>query len=460
MDPLIEFRGVSYRYPDARTEALPKTNLKINHGEFILVDGPSGAGKTTLLKCISGLVPHYTGGVFSGRVTVDGLDTLKNPVEQIALSVGIMFQDPENQIACTKVENEIAFGLENARLPRSETGLRIRESAKAVGVDHLLERKTSELSSGEKQKVILSAILAMKPKVLLLDEPFSQLDPQNVKKLTTMLFRLNRNEGTTILLVDHNFRENRKVDRIMRLGPPKPANQRISVGPRCRTPTVKPIIKVSGLSCSYGRRRVLHKISLEVREGEFVSVAGPNGAGKTTLLKHLNGLLKPGEGTVLVCGTNTKNACTEELASKVGLLSQNPNDYLFCDTVEDELRFTLRNLNVAGDVGKTLLDTGLQNLRRSYPRDLSGGERQRVALASILVAQPKILVLDEPTRGIDSGSKKNLLRALERIRSRGGTIVLATHDLELASTSDRIIEIDGGRIVREISPKKPAGGSR
>lgn len=449
MAPLIEFKDVSYRYPDSDRFVISKFNLKVSEREFVLIRGPSGSGKTTLLKCVSGLVPNYTGGVFKGSVCVNGLDTLKNPVEEIALTVGIVFQDPENQITCTKVENEIAFGLENMRMSKKKIGDKIREIAGEVGVGHLLERKVNELSSGEKQKVVLASILAMGPKVLLLDEPSSQLDPESAEKLNSVLFKLKQEKNLTIMLVEHNLTELKKVDRILNLGSSE-TQPVVEYHPnKHRKKAGSVVVKVSHLDYCYQHQKVLNNINLEVNEGEVVSIIGPNGAGKTTLVKHFNGLLKPKTGEVFVNNTNTKNLSVEELASTIGFLSQNPNDYLFCDTVTDELNFTLKNLGIIGNVDETLRDFGLYGYRDRYPRDLSGGERQRVALASILVAQPKIVVLDEPTRGIDMKSKKKLLEILTNMRSLGRTIILATHDMELASNSDRVIVMDKGKIVTD-----------
>jgi energy-coupling factor transporter ATP-binding protein EcfA2 len=448
----LELRNVSYQYPDSHINALSHFNLAVNQGEFIIVRGDSGSGKTTLLKCACGLVPQYTGGVFSGSVLVNGLDTLKHPVEEIASDVGMVFQDPENQLACMDVENEIAFGLENKRLSRAEIGKRILNAASDVGVTHLLNRKTNELSSGEKQKVILAAILAMKPGVLLLDEPFSQLDRESVEHLTNLLFKINARDKTTIIMVEHTFTAFEKVDRVVYIGR-KPSSHSTSK-PALSTVAGDVVIRVSNLSYSYTGNSVLHGLNLVIRRGEFIAVAGPNGSGKTTLLKHFNGLLLPRRGDVFINAVNTKKTTVEELASKVGFLSQNPGDYLFSDTVEDELQATLRNLGKKGDVVETLRKFGLYELRHQYPRDLSGGERQRVALASILVAKPEILVLDEPTRGSDASSKSNLIEALSRLQSSGTTIIISTHDPELASQANSRVTLMEGRIASDTHPHK------
>jgi energy-coupling factor transport system ATP-binding protein len=450
MKPAIEFKDVSYKYPDSRKNAISNFNLKVNEGDFILIRGSSGSGKTTLLKCINGLIPHYSGGFFQGRIFVNGLDTLKNSIEEISQNVGFIFQDPENQIVCSTVEGEIAFGLENKRTPRDQIGRKMIEIARELGIQPLLKRKISELSSGEKQKIILASVLALEPEILLLDEPSSQLHPESAEKLNAILFKLNQEKGITVILVDHNFNlasKLKKVGRVINLD--KQDSACIHAKPKSGNNIGKVVVRMSNLHYSYAGKKALDSVNLNVHEGEFVSIIGPNGAGKTTLLKHINGLLKPAIGNVLVCGLNTREKLVEELASTVGFLSQNPNDYLFCDTVEEEVEFTLKNLGLEGDVDGMLASLNLSEYKHSYPRDLSGGERQRVALASVLIANPKIIVLDEPTRGIDLQSKKNLVEILQELKSEGKTIVIATHDMELASFSDRVISVKEGRITKD-----------
>ena len=452
MASLVEFKDVTYYYPEAEKPALSSLNLTINEGEFVLIKGSSGCGKSTLLRCINGLVPHYSGGTFQGKVVVNGFNPLDYPVEEMSKHVGLLFQDPENQISCTRVVNEIAFGLENVNLLSEKIGERISEIASQLGIRHLLERKTNEISSGEKQKIVLASLLAMEPKILLLDEPSSQLDPESTVKLNKILFDLNEQNKTTIVLVEHDFTETHKVDKIIDLGKAElPVNEKSRKQPGKRSDV---ILKASHIDFSYGKKKVLGDITLQVNSGEFVSIIGANGSGKTTLLKHFNGLLKPERGSILIDNQETRNIHVEELARTVGFLSQNPNDYLFCDTVADELNFTLRNLDIDGDVDSTLEKFDLIEHKNSYPRDLSGGERQRVALASILIAKPKIVVLDEPTRGIDSSSKKKLLEIFNWMKLNGKTIVVATHNMDLASHSDRVILLDKGKIIKDDVPER------
>jgi len=445
MQSQIKLEDVSYKYPNSRKNTLKDFNLNVKEGEFILIKGPSGSGKTTLLKCISGLIPHYSGGTIKGSITVEGLNPRKKSVEEISQKVGSLFQDPENQIIATTVESEIAFGLENQRKTPEEITSKINQITKKLSIEHLLTRKTSELSSGEKQKTVLASILAMNPPIILLDEPCSQLDPKSSQNLIKILKKLNKENNTTILLVEHDF-PNEKAEKTINLGEEETKPQYETK--KTIEPETQPIIKITNLNFQYNGRRILKNISLEVKQGEFISIIGPNGCGKTTLLKHLNGLLKQTGGEIQVDSINVSKTLVEDMAHRIGFLSQNPNDYLFCDTVEEEIKFSLKNLGLTGDVDSTLKEFNLSEHKQNYPRDLSGGERQRVALASILIAQPKIIVLDEPTRGVDTKSKNNLLEILQRLRSQGKTILLATHDMNLASHSDRTITLNKGRIIQ------------
>ncbi|MDD5111163.1 MAG: ABC transporter ATP-binding protein [Candidatus Altiarchaeota archaeon] len=445
MKPIIEFKGVSYRHPDARENALYRMNSSIPEGSFVLVQGPSGSGKTTFLKCINGLIPHYGGGVYGGNVTVNGRDTLKSNVEDISSDVGTVFQDPENQIVCTGVESEIAFGLENMRLSQKEIEERIKWIANELSISNLLGRKTSMLSAGEKQKIVTAAVIAMKPKILLLDEPCSQLDQESVRRLNELLLKLNKKDRTTIVLVEHNYKMPENAGMAINMGGAPAQNAKIPPKNRAGK-TGRAVVRISNLSYSISGKKILDGINLSVHEGEHISITGPNGSGKTTLLKHLNGLLKPGAGDVTVYGMNTRETDVERLAATVGLLSQNPDDCLFCESVEGELSFTLANLGKKGGIDGTLRDFSLSEYKGRYPRDLSGGERQRVALASIMVASPKIIALDEPTRGIDPESRSRLLTVLDRLKQQGSTIIIATHDADLAERADRTIRLSEGRI--------------
>jgi energy-coupling factor transporter ATP-binding protein EcfA2 len=447
---IVEIKDVSYRYPQREEYALRGLNLTIGSGEFILVTGSSGSGKSTLCRLLNGLVPRYYGGALSGSVFVDGLNTDDHTVGELSTHVGLVFQDPENQMLMSTVEDEIAFGLENQMMGGREIGERIDWVADKLGIKHLLGRPTSELSGGEKQKVVLASVLALKPKVIVLDEPTSQLDPDSRSELFRLLTGLNR-EGAAILVVEHNIDEIlSRVDWVFDLDSMqkvKPKRKHARPRRRRARPTGDVVLRVDGLCGGYGGGQVLADMDLEVRGGECLAVTGRNGSGKTTLVKHFNGLLKPTSGSVFAYGMDTRETPTEVLAKRIAYLTQNPSDMLFCDTVEDELKLTLSHLGVEGDIEGILDRFGLTAYRSSYPRDLSVGEKQRTALAAVLVSNPDLVVLDEPTRGIDERSRETLVAIIRQLLVEGKTVVVVTQDTRLVSQlASREVKLEGGRV--------------
>ena len=566
---MIEIKDLTFFYGDDQEAALKNINLTVGNGEFILIAGPSGGGKSSLARCLNGLIPHFYGGRLKGRVEVEGLETTRHAPKELATMVGMVFQDPENQLVTEDVEREIAFGLENLALPRREIAKRIEEALDTVGIAGLRHRPLHELSGGEKQKVAIASVLALKPRVLVLDEPTSELDPQGAEGVLSIVQRLNDELGLTVILVEHRLeRVIHLVDRLIVLnageviadGRPQEALEahyeellRIGVGvPPLVTLTQKlkergvpierisltvkegravlesafregivhphplpdplpsreregkhperegkcfslkmmgkgevppplagggegegekenhdplpekragrseegaePAIEVENLWYAYqSAQPVLKGISLRISRGEFIAVMGRNASGKTTLVKHFNGLLKPLRGKVAVCGQDTRNATVAEIARHVGYVFQNPNDHLFADTVAEEIAFTLKNLGFK-DIGlrveETLARFNLTRYKDQYPRFLSGGEKQRVALASVLAARPQVLVLDEPTRGMDQGLKNDLMQFLNNYRNSGNTVILVTHDVETAAAhAERVILLSEGNIV-------------
>ncbi len=521
---MIRFEGFSFWYGEADKPALKDINLRIDEGEFILVSGPSGGGKSSLCRCLNGLIPHFYGGRVKGRVEVQGLEVMKYSTGEMATRVGLVFQDPENQLVTMDVEREIAFGMENLAFPRELILRRLEESLDLVGISALRDRPLHELSGGEKQKVALASVLALHPDILVLDEPTSELDPQSAEEILTIVGRLNDELGMTVILIEHRLdRVIQWVDRLIILaqgevvadGAPRlvlgggkiaefglglPPIIRLAQGLRnkglgaeetplsvkegrmmlgsvfqrdCRPlPRAKVgeggrvLVEVEKLWHTYSNgTTALKGISLKLCEGDFVAVMGRNGSGKTTLVKHFNGLLKPARGSVSVEGIDTKEATIAELAQRVGLVFQNPNDHLFADTVEEEIGCTLKNLHfgeveIASRVNELLEGFNLQEYRGQYPRSLSGGEKQRVALASVLVARPRILILDEPTRGMEYWLKSELMNFLSQYRIRGNAVVLVTHDVEtVAEHADRVILLGGGRVIAEGSKREVLSGA-
>lgn len=509
---LFKIENLTYFYPDSRFPVLRNINLCLEQGEFLLAVGESGSGKSTLARVLAGLVPYYYGGKICGRILWRGRP-LQEDRRCMDGRVGIVFQDPEKQLVMTSVEAEIAFGLENLGLPQQEMFRRVAEVMSFLNLSPLKEGLTANLSGGQKQKVALASVLAMKPEVLILDEPTSQLDPAAADEFLYLVERLNREMGYTVVLIEQRLdRCFHLADRVVFMNrgeilhtgaaaesarwqarnslPFLPPVTRffISLGSAVTPLTVKDgrrelethlataapaagVVErqVAEPGCASGRsgaarrgeggpaalevadvwftyengREALKGASLTVAGGDFLVVLGENAAGKSTLLKLVSGLLKPGRGRVTVLGKDTRRSAPAMMARKVGYLSQNPNDYLFEDTVEDELRFTLHNLGLAdeGIVDDILARLGLTEVRRSNPRDLSGGERQRVALASVLAAGPELLLLDEPTRGLDYILKKELGRLLQDMGDRGLTTILVTHDVEFAAEYARSVAV-------------------
>lgn len=516
---LLEIQNIKYYYPGSTKSSLNSIDLKIREGEFLLVVGGSGSGKSSLARVIAGLIPEFYGGRLDGKLFFQE-EKLKGDDRQILNShVGIVFQDPEKQLVMTSVEAEIAFGLENLGLNQQEMFRRVAEVMSFLNLTSLRDKFTANLSGGEKQKVALASVVAMQPRILVLDEPTSQLDPVAAGEFLDLVEFLNKELGYTVVLIEQRLeRCFHLVDRIVVMeqgeiicdGTPgdaarwQLAHQLPFIPPVAKLfasvnssvvpltvrdgrrelhkylPTVSlqeiperkvkltpvneehTVLAANNIWYSYpGGREVVRGQSLCVKEGEFVVILGANGSGKTTLLKLLTGILKPDRGSVQLLGQDTRNLSLTELGRKVGYLSQNPNDYLFQDTVEDELMFTLNNFQLPdnGICEEILKKLNLYDLRQANPRDLSSGERQRVALASILVAGPRLLLLDEPTRGIDYRLKAELGGFLQGITASGGTVVMVTHDVEFAAeNADRIVMIFDGMVACD-GPREVMGES-
>ncbi len=490
---MIEISGLTFTYPHASRPILSDLSLSIADGEAVLVVGPSGGGKSTFLRCLNGLVPHFHGGQFAGRVVVDGLDTLSRQPRDLARSVGMVFQDPESQFVADVVEDELAFGMENLGVPRLTMRKRVEEALDVLGISHLRRRRLDTLSGGELQRVAIGAVLTMQPKTLVLDEPTSQLDPQAAEEVLTTVQRLNSDLGLTVVIAEHRLeRVVQYVDRVLYLPgdgslasyPVREAMARLPLAPPVarlgRALGWQPLplsvregkrfvgergrdgvfpeepavavdgsrVRVEGLCASYGSRDALADVSLEVEAGEIVALMGRNGAGKTTLLRSLVGLMAPRKGSLRVLDRETGKSSTEELCRAVAFVPQDPASVLFRDSVEAEVADTLRGTGRPGTVDEAMTEWRLESLRRAHPRDLSAGERQRAALAAMLAGQPQVILLDEPTRGMDYETKELLIANLRRRCREGCAVLLASHDVELvAGCAQRVVLLAEGRVV-------------
>ena len=438
---LASVHRLSFSYP-GRGAALRDVSLQLERGEVVAVLGPSGSGKSTLVRALAGLVPHFHGGRFEGRVEVCGEDTRRTRPAELAGRVATVFQDPEDQVVFGRVYDEVGFGLENVGAPPAEIAPRARAALAALGAEHLLERRIAELSAGELQRVCLAAALALEPELLLLDEPTSQLDPEAAEALV----RLAGGLGIAVVMSEQRpagplevcdrvlFLEEGRIvldaerDEAVRwLARNRPAYVDRHPEPRA-SPAPGPVVcRLEDVSYAYrGGPPVLDDAGLELRRGEVVALTGPNGSGKTTLAKVASGLLQPGGGTV-------------ERVGRAAYLSQDPGRYLVRDRVDDEVA-----LGVDGDIARAsaaLAAVGLADFEARHPRDLSSGERERLALASVLVTEPDLLILDEPTRGVDP-ERKDELAALLRARAAGRATLVVTHDLVFAAeVADRTISL-------------------
>ena len=491
---MIELRNVTFTYPNGTAPALRDVHCVVEEGEFVLLVGPSGAGKSTLLRTLNGLVPHFSGGRIAGQVRVAGHDPVAEGPHGMSSVVGFVQQDPEAQFVVDTVEDELAFGMENQRLPQPLMRKRVEEVLDQLTIAHLRQRRITSLSAGEKQRVAIGAVLTLQPKVLVLDEPTSQLDPQSAEEVLTALRHLNQDLGLTIVLSEHRLeRVIQYADRMIYLpqagaqpsiGTPAKVLQgmpfapplirlaqayhwqpmplairdaRRFVGQMRLTPATLPTRPSAGEVCieardvwyDYDGLEALAGLHLQARRGELIALMGRNGSGKTTLLKHLVGLLHPKRGRVVVDGLDTSHSSVEELIRHVGYVPQDPSSMLFADTVRQELEFTRRAHGLLpADLEPWLAELGLQGLSERYPRELSVGQRQRVALAAILVGEPSILLLDEPTRGVDPAEKQLLARFLQAQAAQGRTVILASHDVELvAECCQRVVIMGEGQVV-------------
>ncbi|GAB4110517.1 MAG: ATP-binding cassette domain-containing protein [Roseiflexaceae bacterium] len=506
---MIVFEQLTYTYPNAPRPVLHAVTCTIPAGSFTVVVGSSGAGKSTLVRCINGLVPHFSGGVVRGRVRVADQDPVLVGPEQLSQLVGCVFQDPESQAVMDTVEDEIAFALEQRGMPRSEMRVRVEETLDLLDLAALRTRRLETLSGGERQRVAIAAALALRPQILVLDEPTSQLDPQSAEDVLQVLVRLNSDLGLTIVLVEHRLERVLPfadqlifvgTDGHVLAGAPVDILSQIDLAPPLITlakalgwqplplttkeglrfsrhivlpvvpeptpaPALQPYLQVDRVSVGYGRQAVLRNLSFGVGRGEVVALFGRNGAGKSTLLRSMIGLMPLQQGRITVAGRDTAGQDVAAIARLVGYLPQDPNALLYADTVTEELQITLRNHAISDAtelprIAALLARLGLTRHAQSYPRDLSVGERQRVALGAIMIAAPTALLLDEPTRGLDYAARQTLAAILREWRREGKAMLVVTHDVEFAAEiADRVLLLGRGELIADGSPQQVIASS-
>lgn len=503
----LETAGLGYSYRTHQPHwVLNGVDLSVRPREFVLLCGPSGSGKSTLCRTFNGLIPHFYNGSFRGEVRVAGKSTLTQSVGDLFRHVGMVFQNPETQLFNRTVEQEIAFGLESLGMPRDRMVRRISESAEAAGISDLLARNPHQLSGGEQQLTAIAAILALNSGLIILDEPYANLDPLNVRRVRKTLQAIHR-KGVGVFICEHRLPYTmpdvermvviQKGNIVLDGSPPDllhcsmegfglqlPLAARIGLeldlkplpldvgslksilshppprqlGPALLEPVPEsgsPLLSVEKVSFHMDGKKILRDVSFSLRQGECLAVVGANGAGKTVLLKHLNGLFRPSEGRVMILGEDSRKFKVSRLAEMVGVAFQNPNNQFFKLTVRDEISVGARALNRFDEnwIEELVRLFHLEPLLDRTPFRLSGGEKKRVAFAAALAAKPAVLALDEPTAGQGWYFREALGSLLERLRDMGQSVILVTHDLAFAEQhTHRWLLMTEGRVTAEGTP--------
>lgn len=513
---LFAIEDLSFSYPGCAKESLSHLSFQVKEGEFLLLCGASGCGKTTLLRHLKpALTPH---GKRQGRIDYDGQDITQLDSRRAAAEIGYVMQNPDNQIVTDQVWHELAFGLENLGLPPGEIRLRVAEMVHYFGLQAIYHRETGSLSGGQKQLLNLAAIMAMHPKLLILDEPTSQLDPIAAVQFLETVSRLNRDTSTTVLLAEHRLEEvfpradrilwmdkgrllsdatpsqtadglRRRGDKSLLLSLPTPARVYCATGAQGDCPlTVREggrflrrsfpnrirsltpeeyggkraeAVKLKQLFFRYEKNSpdVLKGLDLTLFYGELLTIVGANGSGKSTLLSILSGLRPPTGGKRIWMDGSTGKRRAKADAPSIGFLPQNPQTLFVKDTLGDDLAEMLPYLDCSAAEGERRIDEAvsllsLQDLLNRHPYDLSGGEQQRAAMAKILLKDPQILLLDEPTKGLSPFARKELGDILRRLSGEGKAVAAVTHDIEWSARfSDRCALLFDGQFAALGEPR-------
>lgn len=499
---MIRFVDVSFTYVGATSSTFDRVDLAVGEGELCVVIGPTGSGKTTLLRAVNGLVPHFTGGRLSGEVLVDGRSTREFPPRELADVVGMVGQNPTASFVTDVVEDELAYTMENLGLAPDVMRRRVEDTLDLLGLHELRYRPLATLSGGQQQRVAIGSVLTASPRILVLDEPTSALDPAAAEEVLNSLTRLVHDLGLTVLLAEH------RLERVLpfadsvvlvpgqggalRVGPAAQIMEHSPVAPPLvdlgrlagwtplplsvrdarrqagalrerlaqATPTPPPtpspesatqVARLDKATVRYDQVMALNAIDLTIHQGEVVAVMGRNGSGKSTLLAQLAGVRPPTSGRVDVGGSAPASLAPAALVARVGLVPQDASLLLYMDSVAAECASADRDTHLSPGTTAGVLDRVLPGLPGDrHPRDLSEGQRLALALAVVLAPAPPLLLLDEPTRGLDYPGKARLVRLLEELAAAGHAVVLATHDVELvAQVATRAVVLAEGEVVAD-----------
>ncbi len=494
---MIKIRDLNLQYRGYQEFALNKINLQVKTGELVLMTGSTGCGKSTFLNCLNGIMHYESNTIINGTVFIDGQNIQKIKIADLCKIVGTVFQNPESQICTSTPESEIAFGLENMNTPREIMHQRIEEALNITGLSSYKHQQAVTLSGGQKQRLMLACVLALKPKILLLDEPISQLDPQGAQEILNIIYKLKKKSGLSVIMIEHRIEETMALaDRVVvmdkgaiisdmktrdalhnlsvmrnlglnlphlsdlfeRLNRPErpmsfleaPIIKNITEYKKDKPMEIcgKTICKIKKAFFRYNKNQnfILKNLNLSFKKGEHIALMGSNGAGKSTLLNLLAKIYKPTSGHIL---------WSKDL--EVGMMMQHSDLMLFSESVYDEIAFAVvhsknkeKRRDLDGIVRKTMDDLGIIHLSGRAPFSLSKGQRLRIAVASIFSKEPSILLLDEPTTGQDKEQIENMMEA---VKNNFDLIVFCTHDVDTAARyANRIILMDAGQVIADGSP--------
>lgn len=465
MSLMVKARIKNVFFPGQDASVLSDIKLDIEKGEFVVVSGPVAAGKSTLCHCLTGAIPHYYNARLEGQIVIADKDLALKRLPEMAGITGYVMQDPQSQIFSVSLREDVAFGPGNLGLPLAEIEERVAEALSFVGLTGYEERAPETLSGGEAQRAVLAGVLALHPNLLVLDHPAAELDAAGRKAIHSRLGKLNKSKGTTIVMVTESPEEliglatrflvleegkivadSPRCPEVSHFSEKKMSDMSQNVNLQ-RASSIEAIKKgrdktVELLNCTYtysGGQRGCINANLSLHKGELVALMGINGSGKTTLAKHINGLLSPQSGDVEVLGHRLDKVGQSMVLPRVGFLFQNPDFQIFAETVEEEVAFGLKvrgypPADISQRVKVILEELELLSFKNLHPHRLSRSQRQLLALASVLVCKPDIIIADEPTAGLHKSAGYKIMECLSDFAFKGGTVLVVTHDLELAVT--------------------------